>query len=218
MNDKRRSLWIGILVVFASVSLAAVGLPYQPLQVMASDLRQYQPTGTPIVPCLSIGDQDASAGSVRADRVCATRRAWVVIYQDQAGVPGAPIGMTLVPLGVSNDVIIEIALDQVTPQLFAQVHQDLGEAEVFEPADPVESGPVAFNVTTGEPVATAAVQATATQTSAPTLTATPTATPEPAGLASLPPALILAVLCLAFLLGLGLIALALLPMIRRRLE
>jgi hypothetical protein len=216
MSSKRRMVWIGIMVVIASVSLAVFGLPYQPLEVMASELQQYD--ATPIVPCLQIGDQDARLGEVTAGRVCATRRAWLVIYRDEAGAPGPPIGMTLVPFGVSDNVIVEIDLEQATPQLFAQVHQDLGQPEVFDPADTVESGPVEFNVTLAELPTGPTATDTPESTSTPMASATPTPTAEPSGLASLPASLVLAVLCLAFLVGLALIAIALLPLLRRRAD
>jgi hypothetical protein len=217
MNDRKRTVWIGALVALASVSLAQVGLPYRPLEVLASELQQYGPTNTPIVPCVEVGDQDAGGGSVVASRVCATRRGWVVIYRDEGGAPGGSIGMSLVQIGVTTDVAIDIDLEQATPQLFAQLHQDLGEPQVFDGADTVEAGPVAFNVSLpGQPPPTAASQPTATVPPTATTAAIPTGTPEPSGVPALPATIVLLGLCLALLTGLALLAVAFLPMLRRR--
>ncbi len=221
MGRGKRLVGLGVLFVFTSLSMLMMGVPYEPLTVVAADLRQYGEENTPASSCLAVSDQDVASGSVLVDRACATRRGWVVIYNDQNGAPGDPIGMTLVTLGVNEDIPVEIDLSQASATLHAQLHQDLGEPEVFDSSDVIEAGPAAF-AANGVGQATTAPQATATPTEAPAptaATAPPQATPTPeagAGLFSGTNIVILVGLGLLCLVGLGLIGFALWPIIQNR--
>jgi hypothetical protein len=61
---------------------------------------------------------------------------WAVIYSADDGELGEIIGQTWLPAGIARDVSILIDPDLMTETLYAVLHLDAGEREVFEPAGP----------------------------------------------------------------------------------
>ncbi len=58
---------------------------------------------------------------------------WVVIRAELApGALGDPVGYTYVEAGISRDIIIEIDAEAITPTLYAVLHIDRDEPQVFE--------------------------------------------------------------------------------------
>lgn len=80
-----------------------------------------------------LGDED----QVLIPLVVSDLAAWVVIYADDAGAPGAIIGQAWLPAGVSHDVPVRIDTAQATSTLYARLHLDGGALQTFEyPAGP----------------------------------------------------------------------------------
>ncbi len=117
-------------------------------QIAAARLRDYPsaaqterppstaaPTNTTawLFPFITVNDQDASTGVILVEEVAAPQRGWVVIFNEVDTMPGGVIGYTLVPFGLSQDVMVEIDLTMATPRLYAALYRDIGAAEVFEP-------------------------------------------------------------------------------------
>ncbi len=228
MSFLKRTAVILLFAILSVSLLPILGLPYEPLEVLASTLKQYVPSPTPFLTCLIVRDQDVGEGTVLVDRACASRRGWVVIYNQVGGEPGEAIGQTLVLFGVTEDVEVEIDLGNATPVLYGRLHQDLGERQVFDPEnDPAETFPVEFNValpaltptpSPEQPTSTASPTAPPpepTEPEPPTPTLTPT--PEPL-FDEIPPAarlLYLGALACVGLGGVGVVV-ALVYFLRRR--
>jgi plastocyanin len=91
-----------------------------------------------IAPSVTVGDQDASNGTVIIEKVTAGQAGWLVIHITTDGAPGAVIGQAPVSEGSNEDVEVAIDLSQATPQLFAMLHLDAGiEGEYEFPGDDV---------------------------------------------------------------------------------
>jgi len=86
----------------------------------------------PIVPSVTVTDQDASEGNVSIESVVAAAPGWLAIHVTQAGAPGPVIGLSPVIVGYNAEVLVEIDLSQATGQLFAMLHLDEGAAGVYE--------------------------------------------------------------------------------------
>ena len=96
---------------------------------------------SPFTPEIFTVDQDVVDGTVRVVRVTANEAGFVVIHADDNGSPGPGIGYVPVPAGVSANVIVPIDVEAATDTLYAMLHVDGGEADVYEgPGDP--DGPV----------------------------------------------------------------------------
>ena len=96
---------------------------------------------SPFTPEIFTVDQDVVDGTVRVVRVTANEAGFVVIHADDNGSPGPGIGYAPVPAGVSANVIVPIDVEAATDTLYAMLHVDGGEADVYEgPGDP--DGPV----------------------------------------------------------------------------
>ncbi|MCB9148439.1 MAG: fasciclin domain-containing protein [Caldilineaceae bacterium] len=96
---------------------------------------------SPFTPEIFTVDQDVVDGTVRVVRVTANEAGFVVIHADDNGSPGPVIGYAPIPAGVSANVIVPIDVDAATDTLYAMLHVDGGEADVYEgPGDP--DGPV----------------------------------------------------------------------------
>lgn len=61
---------------------------------------------------------------------------WVVIYSDDGGELGEIIGQTWLSAGIARDLSILIDPALLTQTLYAVLHLDAGQEEIFEPAGP----------------------------------------------------------------------------------
>ena len=103
-------------------------------------------------------DQPTIDNTVNVTRATIDAPGWVVIHADADGAPGPVIGYSPLPAGINANVKVEIDPKAATSVLYAMLHEDKGEAGVFDFPDgadvPVErSGePVtkSFNVTSQE--------------------------------------------------------------------
>ncbi|MBL8160703.1 MAG: SH3 domain-containing protein [Anaerolineae bacterium] len=100
---------------------------------------------------ITVNDQFASSASVVVARVATAAPGFVVIRNDGGrGTPGPVLGSVAVPAGVSENVAVPLDLGLATGKLFASVHNDTGEAGLFEFGDvPGADAPATF---AGEPV------------------------------------------------------------------
>lgn len=126
-------------------------------------------TATPeLVPSVEVNDQEILNGSVTVDRVQSIGPGWIIIHADEMGAPGPVIGHAAVE-GISENVTVEIDLENATETLHAMLHEDegtIGEYE-FPGADlPVRVGGEIvnepFNITGGltEDVSEAVIEVT----------------------------------------------------------
>jgi len=94
-------------------------------------------------PSIGISDQailgsDATMGETEtavlvADGVLSDGPGWLVVHADDgSGAPGAVIGFAPVMDGYNSDVMVELAIEDVTPVVFPMLHVDTGEAGVYE--------------------------------------------------------------------------------------
>jgi predicted lipoprotein with Yx(FWY)xxD motif len=113
-----------------------------------------EPTAAPasaMAPSVEVIDQDASSGEVTVPEVTSIGPGWMVIHATNAdGKPGAILGKTHVSDGQTRNVRVAIDLSGATPQLFAMLHVDAGEADTFEfpngPDVPAQAGDSIVNV------------------------------------------------------------------------
>lgn len=109
------------------------------------------------VPTMRVQDQivigsDATASNsttttLRLDSVLSDGNGWLVVYaSDENGNPGKVIGHAAVQDGYNANVVVELNTADVTPVLFPTLHEDSGEALVYEfgEVDGVD-GPVSIN-------------------------------------------------------------------------
>lgn len=75
------------------------------------------------------------------------RAGFVVIHQSQNGGPGPVIGHAAIKEGTNENVRVTVSADKLTPEVFAMLHHDRGNALVYE--FPGTDEPVVFN---GQPV------------------------------------------------------------------
>jgi plastocyanin len=107
------------------------------------------------VPSVEVSDQEIRNGTVTVDRVFNPGPGWIVIHADEDGAPGPVIGYSPV-MEVSEDVTVDIELNNATERLHAMLHRDVGTVGEYEfPGDdqPVfvedEIVNVPFTVTSG---------------------------------------------------------------------
>jgi predicted lipoprotein with Yx(FWY)xxD motif len=80
-------------------------------------------------PSITVSDQPIQNGTVTVSQVVTNGNWWLVIHkQNPNGEMGEYIGATLLPSGVSNNVVVEIDENRATPVLYAMLHEDLGES------------------------------------------------------------------------------------------
>jgi hypothetical protein len=85
-------------------------------------------------------DQPLSdANTVTVTLVVVDVDAWVTVRSSSGGVAGDVIGLLWVPAGLHRDVVIEIDPDLTTITLFVVLHLDIGESQVFDFPDGVDS-------------------------------------------------------------------------------
>ena len=103
-------------------------------------------------------DQPSVDNTVNVTRATIDAPGWVVIHADADGAPGPVIGYSPLAAGINANIKVDIDPKAATSVLYAMLHEDNGEAGVFDFPDgadvPVErSGePVtkSFNVTSQE--------------------------------------------------------------------
>jgi plastocyanin len=87
---------------------------------------------------VTVGDQDASGGTVTIEKVVSDQPGWLVIHITRNGAPGPVIGQSPVSEGSNANVEVAIDLAQATQQLFAMLHLDAGTVGEYEfPGDDV---------------------------------------------------------------------------------
>ena len=77
-------------------------------------------------------DQSVDGGGVVIEQVFSDGPGWLVIHADNGGSPGAVLGYAPVVDGKNENVTVTIDDSEATPQLFAMLHVDGGEAGVYE--------------------------------------------------------------------------------------
>jgi hypothetical protein len=89
--------------------------------------------GIPL-PAITVADQEVDQeGLVTIDRVVTVTPGWIVLYQDEGGLPGPMLGFAPVIRGENEQVIIAINWRRATPILHAVLLEDAGLKNVFEP-------------------------------------------------------------------------------------
>jgi plastocyanin len=85
-----------------------------------------------------VRDQQVIDGTVLVPEAVIATPGWLVIHADQNGSPGPVLGYTPLQEGTNQEVVIELDMGEVTSTLYAMLHQDTGEAGVYEfpDADP----------------------------------------------------------------------------------
>ncbi|MDZ4770072.1 MAG: hypothetical protein SGJ24_13165 [Chloroflexota bacterium] len=109
-----RKLSLALLSLLALVPFAAVG---------AQDA---------IVPSVTVTDQFVQDDTVTINEVVSAAPGWIVIHIDNEGRPGPVAGYAPVVEGSNADVVITLDMTMATPKLFAMLHDDTGEAGVYE--------------------------------------------------------------------------------------
>ena len=100
------------------------------------------------VPVIVVTDQEIKTdGLVHIDSAYAPRSGWLIVYTDHNGMPGTPLGHTLVEPGENNDLTVQIPWREATPRLHAALHLDVGEVNMLD--DLTVDIPVIFM---GEPI------------------------------------------------------------------
>ncbi len=80
-----------------------------------------------------VSDQPDAKGSVTIDKVVAPDDAFVVIHQNDGGMPGERLGYAEIEAGTTRDVSVKLDADvAMTPELLAAVHIDRGEPGELE--------------------------------------------------------------------------------------
>jgi hypothetical protein len=87
---------------------------------------------TKLKPRILIHDQSMVAGQITVAEVVVTQAAWIVIHRDQAGNLGTAIGLAALRAGVNTNVTVEISPELATATLYAVLHSDGGQPNVYE--------------------------------------------------------------------------------------
>lgn len=85
-----------------------------------------------------VRDQDVIDWTVVVPEAEISTPGWLVIHADQDGSPGPVLGYAPLEEGVNQEVLVEVDQEQITPTLYAMLHEDTGEAGVYDfpDADP----------------------------------------------------------------------------------
>jgi hypothetical protein len=156
MNTRLRALSIGMILLLSAMLPPVFGVPYGPFSALASSLLQYgesaTPTPPPVATILEVEDQDVTTGMVIIQRANVGIRSWILIHNQRDGDVGDVIGRLIVLFGDNRDVVVPIELEQATPVLYASLHADWGQREVYEPELDVQTTPfIPFEVTLPAP-------------------------------------------------------------------
>lgn len=66
------------------------------------------------------------------EKIVSGDQGWVAIYADQHGMPGQVIGYRRIVPGIYRQLEVEIDLSNTSFVLYAMVHMDHGNREIFE--------------------------------------------------------------------------------------
>jgi plastocyanin len=98
----------------------------------------------PIVPSVTVADQEIADGKVTIAEVVSNGPGWLVIHAQADGKPGPILGYSPVADGANADVLVEIDAANATETLYAMLHTDAGEVGTWEfpegPDAPVMAG------------------------------------------------------------------------------
>ncbi len=83
-------------------------------------------------PAVEVSDQVSLDGSVTISKVVSASAGFLVIHRDEGGEFNSVIGASPVNAGENLNVVVEIDTTQATPVLYAMLHEDTGEAGVYE--------------------------------------------------------------------------------------
>ena len=83
-------------------------------------------------PDVLIVDQDVVDGEVIVARATVNGPGWVAIYADDGGEPGEVIGYAPLMNGINANIMVDLDLENVTDQLYAVLHEDMGFVGTFE--------------------------------------------------------------------------------------
>lgn len=92
-------------------------------------------TPTPEPPQTQVDAVDQAVdddGEIVIRNVFAPEGGWVVVYADDEGAPGEPVGHAAVAEGEQSDVVVAVDPFRLTPTLHVRLHQDTGEIGTFE--------------------------------------------------------------------------------------
>lgn len=88
--------------------------------------------GGGLPPSVVVRDQAIEAGTVTIKQVFAADPGWLVVHADQDDAPGPVVGQAAVEAGFNQDVEVEIDTAAATDQLWAMLHLDEDEMDVYE--------------------------------------------------------------------------------------
>jgi hypothetical protein len=80
-----------------------------------------------------VRDQRLEDGRVSVAAIVSPVPAWAAIYADDDGQPGDLLGRTLLPTGISRDVVVQLSPAPEPGTLHLALYRDLGQAGEFEP-------------------------------------------------------------------------------------
>lgn len=123
-------------------------------------------------PRVLIHNQSIVAGQITVAEVAVTQAAWIVIHRDQQGNLGAAIGLAALRAGLNTNIAVAINVELATATLYAVLHSDGGQANVYE--FPGADAPI---IVSNPPMI--AFQVTEPQITQPQVTTTPAQVVEP---------------------------------------
>lgn len=85
-----------------------------------------------ITPLVNVKDQSISNNQVFIDSAIAIAPSWLVIQTEANGVPGPVIGYVKINKGENSNISVKINATEITPKLFAMIHEDGGEKNKFD--------------------------------------------------------------------------------------
>jgi hypothetical protein len=107
------------LVIMIAMLLAGIGI------VAAQD--------DMTTPYVTVNDQVSVDGTVTIDEAFSPGPGWMVIHADNGeGAPGPVIGFRQLQTGMNVNFAVPVDTASATPTLFAMLHEDTGEAGVYE--------------------------------------------------------------------------------------
>ncbi|MBE2236881.1 MAG: fasciclin domain-containing protein [Caldilineaceae bacterium] len=106
-------------------------------------------------------DQPVVDNQVNITRLTSNGPGWVVIHADDNGKPGAVLGYTAAPDGISANVKVAISPVGLTDTVFAMLHTDSGEIGVYEFPDGADKPVTVRDRIVMKPFAVTDVQTTA---------------------------------------------------------
>ena len=77
-------------------------------------------------------DQPVVDNQINITRLTSGGPGWVVIHADEGGKPGEVLGYAAVPAGISANVKVRVSTAGLTDTVFAMLHADEGEIDVYE--------------------------------------------------------------------------------------